>query len=128
MPVCPHPAHFNGNLFFSNKATGKHAALGLYDNFFAVAFSHQKPANAAGGVAACFNLAAIRIDDPHKCVRSVRLGRFDHQQLITAYALAPVTDADDLLHTRRIGLLAPIHNDEIIAQTMHLDKRPANLD
>jgi hypothetical protein len=125
LPVCLQFAHFDRHLFSACPTASEPSAKGVDQNPVALAFLQQEPAHATAGVSASFHFAAIRVEDSHKGggIRRARFRRFDDQQFITAHPCAPVADPNDFCHRWSVRLYAPVHNNKIVAQAVHLNKR-----
>ena len=83
---------------------------------------HDEGRHTARGVAAGLHLAAIRIADAHEDVGPGPLGRFHDDQLVAADTLAAVGDRPGALRIQHEGLLPGIDDDEVVAQSVHLDE------
>ena len=81
--------------------------------------------DSAGGIAAGFNLAAIGVEYPHPEICNVR--GFEQNQLVAADAGLAVSDCRSQAYVHRwYWMAASIEHDEIVAQSVHLDKGEAH--
>ena len=76
--------------------------------------------DAARGIAAGFDLAAVGVPDAHADVGDV--GRLEQDQLVAADAGAPVGDGARLRRVDRERALARVEDDEVVAEAVHLAK------
>ena len=124
LPGGSQAAHFHGYQFIPGPATAEPAAQGVYHHRITFTFLQKEPSHTTGGVAASLNLATVRIEDSYKsnCIRGFRsVGRlFDNKQFVPANPLAPVTYPHDLFNCGPVWLVAAVHNNKIIAKSMHL--------
>ena len=74
--------------------------------------------DAARGVAAGLDLAAVGVPDPHAQVGDV--GRLEQDHLVAADAGAPVGDRARPRLVHRHRAFARVEDDEIVAEAMHL--------
>ena len=101
------------------------AGLGLDGAALAPGLRHDQRSDAARGVAAGLDLAAVGVADAHEDVGGGILRRLQDDQLIAADALATIGNAARGRIVQREGLAAGVDYDEVVAQAMHLDEGAA---
>ena len=85
---------------------------------------HHQPADAARGVATGRHLAAVGVPDAHAGVGPVRPA--DGDQLVAAHAGGAIGDRPGQLGAGRERFALDRHDDEIVAEAVHLQKRKAH--
>ncbi len=117
-------AHIDRHLVGTGHEGGDQAGIGLQHHVIHAALAHQQPAHAAAGIAAGVHLAPIGVPDAHE---GVGLGRgFDGDHLVAAGPRPAIGDRADLRLAGRKRHGAGLDHGEVVAQPVHLEKRPAH--
>jgi hypothetical protein len=124
-PTCSQFAHFDCHQFIACPTASKQAAKGVDHDLIAIALLQQKPAHAATGISARLHFAAVRVEDSHKGGGILRAGSrgLDDQQFIAAHSFSPVANPNDFFNRRPVWLVTSVHDNKIVAQTVHLNER-----
>src|SRR5690606_39012798 len=92
------------------------------------ALLEQQVGDAAGGVAAGRDLAAVYVEDAHPRLGAAggrgRRRRLNGEQLFAADADLGIADPDYVVFPEGAAIGAPVEDDEMVAQAVHLDERP----
>jgi len=120
LPVQTRRAHVDGDTATGRAACGGRSAEGVDRHLILAARLQQHPADAAQGVAAGLDHAAVGVPHPHEGVGGRR--GFQRDQLVAALARLPVGDGARLVGRRGERRLQCIDDDEVVAGTVHLDE------
>ncbi len=121
-PVEHGEAHIDGD-FRAFHAAHEEPGDGFDHRLACAAFPRQKGRDAAGGIAAGFHLAAIRVENAH--ARMALRGGFEQDELVAADAEATIGNAFELRLGQRQRRFPRVDHDEIIAQPCILRKGKA---
>src|SRR5690606_2297117 len=117
----PWRAHVDADLAIGTDVQLNHTAAGLNADLplEGQALVHYEAGEAAGTVAALFDLGAVGVEDPVAKVHVRAARRLDDQQLIEAHAGVAVAPEFDVLGLD-VGMLADqVEDHEVVAQAMH---------
>ena len=119
---------FDADLHRARAAAFQQPSPGLQHELAIPCFLEEEMGDAAGCIATGRNLAAVDVEDTHPG-RSAASGRFlgrrlNGEQLVAADADLSIADSDDVVPSEGTAIGAPIEDDEMVAQAVHLHERP----
>ena len=113
-PVEARRSHIDRHVVFAGAAACEHTARSIQIDVIRLMFGHQQPGDAARGIAAGFDFAAVRIEDTHEC-RGGICPLLHHNDLIAADAPFPVGNRACNSGRHRHREDAAVKNGKIIA-------------
>ena len=122
LPVGPDRAQIDTDVATSRRLRVNEPGRRLQADVAGPGLLHQQRGDAAGGIAAGADLAAVGIEDAHEGVRVRHRRPLDYDQLIAADPLAPVGNRPRKVRCHRNRARARVDDDEIVAESMHLGK------
>ncbi len=127
LPVQARRAHVDPHLVVADALGQKHPGAGGDGHLLELGRLGEQPGHAAGGVATGVHLAAVGVPDAHDAIGCQLLGRrLDGDQLVAADAALAVGDGAHLRFRRRERRRTRLDHDEVVAEPVHLEKRPSH--
>ena len=121
-PFHGYPPHGATDLHGSRPLACQRAGQCFYYDGVAPELLEQQPGDAAGRIAAGFDLAGIDIENSHERISGRVSCRLYDDQLIATNTRLRIADLNDFLLAGAIRLLAGICNHEVIPQAMHFNE------
>ena len=120
VPGQPRNPHIHDHKRIAGGLRVEQSGQGLDAHIIASRLGHQQRRDAARGIAAGRDLAAIGIVNPHEGVRPGVFRRADHYDLVAADTGMAVCNGARMAGAQRDWITAAVQDHEVVTQTVHL--------